>query len=124
VERGNRRLIDGGVANNTPISHAVELGAERIYILPTQDPGAVPAVNRRGALAAAIDGIGLLTAGRLEGDLARYADRAELILLPAPNRLGVLPMDFGHADSLMRGAHAAARRRLVQPRRQRVYSRA
>ena len=30
-----RALMDGGVANNTPISHAVELGAERIYVLPT-----------------------------------------------------------------------------------------
>jgi NTE family protein len=26
-------LMDGGVANNTPISHAVELGAQRIYVL-------------------------------------------------------------------------------------------
>lgn len=30
-----RRLIDGGVANNTPISHAVDLGADEIYVLPT-----------------------------------------------------------------------------------------
>jgi NTE family protein len=28
-------LIDGGVANNTPISHAAELGARRIYVVPT-----------------------------------------------------------------------------------------
>jgi predicted acylesterase/phospholipase RssA len=32
----SRRLIDGGVVNDTPISHAVELGAEPISILPTQ----------------------------------------------------------------------------------------
>jgi NTE family protein len=115
VELGNRRLIDGGVVNNIPISHAVELGAERIYILPTQNPGPAPAVARRSALAAAIGGIGLLTGNRLEADLARYANSAELILLPAPNRLGVQPIDFTHADRLMRGAHAAARRRLAEP---------
>src|ERR1700741_1894868 len=38
VRWGPRLLVDGGVVNNTPISHAVELGAERIYVLPTQDP--------------------------------------------------------------------------------------
>jgi NTE family protein len=30
VPCGDRSLMDGGVANNTPISHAVELGARRI----------------------------------------------------------------------------------------------
>src|SRR3954462_7472118 len=33
---GDQLLIDGGVVNNTPISHAVALGAERVYVLPTQ----------------------------------------------------------------------------------------
>ena len=34
IEWDNRTLMDGGVANNTPISHAVALGAQRIYVLP------------------------------------------------------------------------------------------
>jgi predicted acylesterase/phospholipase RssA len=38
VPSGDRLLVDGGVRNNTPISHAIELGAERIYVLPTADP--------------------------------------------------------------------------------------
>jgi NTE family protein len=32
---GGRELMDSGVANNTPISHAVDLGARRVYVLPT-----------------------------------------------------------------------------------------
>ena len=36
VRIGERQLIDGGVVNNTPISHAVALGAERIFVFPTQ----------------------------------------------------------------------------------------
>jgi predicted acylesterase/phospholipase RssA len=34
-----RLLVDGGIADNTPVSHAVALGARRIYVLPTQNPG-------------------------------------------------------------------------------------
>jgi NTE family protein len=115
VPFGERRLIDGGVVNNTPISHAVQLGAERIYVLPTQDPSAAPIRAPRGALNAAIAGVGLLIGSRLEVDIARYAGEAELIVLPAPNPLGVQPTDFGHTNRLIRGALTAARRRLAQP---------
>ncbi len=35
VRRDGRDLIDGGVSNNTPVTHAVDLGASVIYVLPT-----------------------------------------------------------------------------------------
>lgn len=35
VRWDGRELIDGGISNNTPISHAIELGAETVYVLPT-----------------------------------------------------------------------------------------
>ena len=115
VPFGERRLIDGGVVNNTPISHAIELGADRIYVLPTQDATPAPSRGARGALSAAIGGVGLLVGSRLEVDIARYAGEAELIVLPAHNPLGVQPTDFGHANRLIRGGLTAARRRLAQP---------
>jgi NTE family protein len=114
VQFGDRRLIDGGVVNNTPISHAVALGAERIYVLATQYPA--PARRApRSALSAAISGIGLVVGSRLEADLARYANDAELIVFPAPNPLEVQPTDFGQASRLIRDGLAGARRRLAQP---------
>ena len=115
VRFGDQRLIDGGVVNNTPISHAIELGAERIYVLPTIDSSPMPRRTPLGALGAAIDGIGLLVARRLEADVGHYAGEAELIVLPAPNRLAVQPTDFGQANRLMRDALAGARLRLAQP---------
>jgi NTE family protein len=112
VTIGDWRLIDGGVVNNTPISHAVELGAERIYVLPTMDPS-----DRRldcalkTALDAAIHGVGLLVQSRLEADIARYSPEAELIVLPAPNPRGVQPTSFEHSAHLIvhgrNAAHAA-----------------
>ena len=110
VRQGDRLLVDGGVVNNTPISHAVELGAERIYVLATDDPvaRAVP-LTPRGALDAAVHAFTLLVGARLQADLARYATAAELIVLPAVNRERIQPTDFDHASRLIGQALTAAR---------------
>lgn len=115
VPWGERLLVDGGVINNTPISHAVELGAERIYVLPTQDPTerGLPQPPR-GALDGAVHAFMLLTSARLEADLARYARAAEIIVLPAANPTRVQPADFDHADSLIAEALRAARAALSE----------
>jgi NTE family protein len=106
-------LVDGGVVNNTPISHAVELGAERVFVLLTEDPfDRGLAVRPRGVLDAAMHGIGLLVGARLQADLVRYADAAELIVLPAGNARRVQPTDFEQAELLIAGALRTARRQL------------
>jgi NTE family protein len=95
-----RALMDGGVANNTPISHAVELGAQRIYVLPTGhacDLDEPPA----GALGMALHAISLLTHRRLIADIERHRDDAQLIVLPPPCPLRITPIDFVHADELI-----------------------
>jgi NTE family protein len=112
VAIGERRLIDGGVVNNTPISHAIELGAERIYVLPTQAPDDRPVRVPTSALDAAIQGLHLLVGCRLEADLARYSAEAEVILLPAPNAGCVQPTSFEHSHRLIADARAAVRRAL------------
>jgi NTE family protein len=110
VRWGERLLVDGGVVNNTPISHAVALGAQRIYVLSPQDPSdRALSQPPRGAVDAAIHAFTLLAAARLEADLARYASQAELIVLPAANRWRVQPTDFNHADRLIAAALRAAR---------------
>ncbi len=108
-----RLLADGGIADNTPVSHALALGAQRIYVLPTQDPGdrGLPRPPR-SALAAAVHAVTLLTNARLHDDLARYAPAAELIVLPA-NSGHIPPTDFGHAGQLITSALAAARTALT-----------
>jgi NTE family protein len=96
----DRTLMDGGVANNTPISHAVELGAERVYVLPT---GHACSLDQppRGALAMALHAISLLTHRRLIDDIERHRDDAHLIVMPPPCPLNIQPVDFAHAAELI-----------------------
>ena len=103
-----RTLIDGGVANNTPISHAVELGAELIYVLPTGHACALREPPR-GALALALHAISLLTQLRLNDDIRRHQNDARLIVLPPPCPLGIQPIDFTRAGELRDRALSDAR---------------
>ena len=109
VPWGDRTLMDGGVANNTPISHAVELGAQAIYVLPTGHACALEDTPR-GALALALHAISLLTQRRLIDDVERHRDDAHLVVLPPPCPLRTQPIDFGHADELIARALDDARR--------------
>jgi NTE family protein len=117
VAIGERRLIDGAVVNNTPISHAVELGAERIYILPTRAPHDRCTRIPTGALDAAIQGVHLLVGCRIETDVARYSAEAELIMLPEPDAERLQPTSFEHSHRLMSDARAAARTALQRSTR-------
>jgi NTE family protein len=100
VSWDGRALMDGGVANNTPISHAVELGAERIYVLPTGHACSLEAPPH-GALAMALHAISLLTHRRLIDDIERHRGDAHLIVMPPPCPLNIQPIDFSHADELI-----------------------
>jgi NTE family protein len=108
-------LVDGGVVNNTPIRHAVELGADRVYVLPTQELPAVRRCAPRTALDAAIYGLGLLVGSRLEADIVRYRNDVELIVLPAANTQHIQPTDFGHSSQLIADAYAATCEALTRP---------
>jgi NTE family protein len=113
VARDGRLLMDGGIVNNAPIAHAVELGADRVFVLCAMGPSRLDEAPR-GALAAGVTAIARPITRRLQEDVARYGDVVELIVLPAPNLPGLLPTDFGHADELieqgLHGARGALRR--------------
>jgi NTE family protein len=111
VDWHGRALIDGGVANNTPLSHALELGADEVYVLPTGAPCELEELPH-GALAMLVYGTSLLVHARLAHDVAALDDhqRGRVAVLPPPCPLSVQPMDFGHADELIERARDEARR--------------
>jgi NTE family protein len=107
VRRDGRTLVDGGLADNAAISQAVALGADRIYVLPTGYACALPAPPTR-PLGVAVQALTLLVQQRLITDVALYADRVDLVVLPPLCPLGISAIDFRHAAELCRRAHASA----------------
>jgi NTE family protein len=95
-----RELMDGGVANNTPISHAVALGAREVYVLATGHACALEE-SPRGSLGMALHALSLLTQRRLIDDIEKHEGDAKLVVLPPPCPLAVAPVDFSRADELI-----------------------
>jgi NTE family protein len=109
VEIDGRALFDGGVADNTPISQAVALGADRVVVLPAGVACALTTAPR-SAVATAVHAMTLLIEQRLAIDVAAYHDRVDLVVLPPLCPLAVSSADFGHAAHLIERAHTAAGR--------------
>ncbi len=101
---GGKRLVDGGIANNTPISHAASAGATTIYVLPTGYACSLRSLPK-GALAMALQAISLLTHQRLVADIFRYQDTVDLRILPGLCPLNVSPLDFSHTPNLIEQAY-------------------
>jgi NTE family protein len=108
VSLDGRHLMDGGVANNTPISTAVALGATRIIVLPTGMSCAM-AQPPRGAIALALHALNLLVMGQLVKDIERFGERTELIVVPPLCPLTTSAYDFSHTPELIHRAEAATR---------------
>lgn len=107
VQLDGRSYIDGGVANNTPISHAVELGARVVYVLSTGHACTL-AAPPGSVLGMALRAMTLLVGARLAADVVRYRDQVDLRVVPRPCPLEILPTDFGRADELIERGRTTA----------------
>lgn len=105
---GAHTLVDGGVLNNAPISHAIEAGATKVYVLPTGYACALSEAPR-GALAVAMQSITLMVHQRLASDVEKYQGTVELHVMPPLCPLTVSPLDFSHTDELIERARASTR---------------
>lgn len=104
VQMDGRHVVDGGVANHTPISAAVELGATRLVVLPTGYSCALQAPPGR-AIAAALHALNILIAHQLTDAIRRYRSTVEIIVVPPLCPLGVSPYDFNGVGALIDRAH-------------------
>ena len=109
VRIGGRDLVDGGVVNNTPLSHAVALGATEVWVLPTGYSCAMPQ-SPTGALAMAMHAFTLAINRRLATDVERFEGLVELHVVPPLCPLVGSPYDFSrtadHIERAIRGTDA------------------
>ncbi|MGW6929071.1 patatin-like phospholipase family protein [Lentzea sp. NPDC054927] len=103
-----RYLMDGGAVNNNPVSHAVALGADQVWVLPTGYACSLTSPPK-SAVAMALQALTLLVNHRLAVDVERYRDEVELRVVPSLCPLRVSPGDFSRARELIDAAYASTR---------------
>jgi NTE family protein len=103
VRLDDRYLVDGAIANDTPIRVAAQLGATRIIVLPTGF-GCALETPPRGAIATALHAITLLVARQLVSDLESIAGAADIITVPPLCPLKCSPYDFSRSQELIERA--------------------
>lgn len=108
VKLDGRFLLDGGVANNTPISTAISMGATRVVVLPTGISCRLKAPPR-GAMALALHALNLLIMRQLVKDIERFAGVVDVIVVPPLCPLATSTYDFSQSEELIRRAEAATR---------------
>jgi NTE family protein len=100
--------MDGGVTDNTPISDAVDIGADRIYVLPTGHACSLRGAPR-GALGMALQAVTVLIGRQLVVDIERYSGAVDLRVVPPLCPLDVLPSDFSRSNELIERATTSTR---------------
>lgn len=99
VEINGRLLVDGGLAANTPVSQAVDLGADVVYLMPTisEEPGGRP----KGAPSVVFQSMAHLLGNASRSEVRANASRCTLYIVPPPRSIGVAPFDFRHSRELI-----------------------
>ena len=109
-----RPYMDGGVVNNTPISHAYDLGADTIWVLPAGYACAMEETPQ-SSLGMALHGLSLLVQQRLAVDVARFGPVVDLRVVPPLCPVTASPADFRQSAELIERARTSTEKWLADP---------
>ncbi|GAB2745142.1 hypothetical protein GCM10027174_18710 [Salinifilum aidingensis] len=117
VRFGERWLVDGGVTTFMPVTRAVDLGADRVFVLPCggAEPFRTGSGDNAGAVAtwpvpstpprsvAGVNGasLGAAMVAGARSELRYGAERTELYVAPAPSTEGLSRYSFDHSAALI-----------------------
>lgn len=101
---GNYTLVDGGLLNNTPISTAVRLGAERVIVFPINFPYS-PSEDPKNIERMLIRTLIYVLNRQLASDFEMYKNQVELIIIPPPDDIFVNPADFSKSVMMIESAY-------------------
>jgi NTE family protein len=107
VTHDHRTLVDGGVVDNVPLSHALAGPVDRVYVLNVS--GGVADSPVRNPLDVVLRAFAIARNLRFERELADAPPSIEVVVLPRPAD-GRSPFDFSGADTIIDEAHALAGR--------------
>jgi NTE family protein len=107
VLHDHRTLVDGGVVDNVPLSHALAGPVERVYVLNVS--GGVADAPVRNPLDVVLRAFAIARNQRFERELATAPPTVEVVLLPRPAD-GRSPFDFSGAETIIDEAHILAGR--------------
>jgi NTE family protein len=107
VEIDGVKYLDGAVVNDVPVSRAVELGADRIFVLHVGSWDR-PRPEPKRPIDMAMYAYWLARRSRFQRDLAAIPSDIEVLVLPP----GATPLirynDFGHSDEMIAAAYQAS----------------
>lgn len=105
--------IDGGVANNVPVSRAIELGAKRVYVLNVHAMSQPRPLNRPYDFM--MHGLVLARAQRFRNEMAHYREQAEIIEFPLVEVGHVAFTNLSQTERLIEAGQTMGREFLERP---------
>jgi NTE family protein len=107
VEIAGERYIDGAVVDNVPISRALVLGAERVYVLHVGNFDR-PRPEPRRPIDALLQSFSIARNYRFQSEVGSPPAGVELTVLPSIDPGPIKPNDFSRSRALIERAYAAS----------------
>jgi NTE family protein len=106
VTIGGVQYLDGAIVNDVPVSRAVELGCDRIFVLHVGSWDR-PRPEPKRPIDMATYAYWLARRSRFQRDLAGIPSNIEVLVLPPGATPVIKYNDFGHSDEMISTAYAA-----------------